>query len=92
MCYNANTEHSADSPELGVHRHPAGGVPRYNDPSALVADLQRLVCEGEDEGRLLQMVLEHVSSGGIVIRHAGSLVLTWPDGGVSRRLAAGHWG
>jgi len=40
----------------------------------------------------LRMVLEHLADGGIVIRHAGDYVLTWPDGGMSRRLAAGHWG
>ena len=35
---------------------------------------------------LLRVVLEHVRDGGIVIQHAGHIVLTWPDGGASRRV------
>jgi hypothetical protein len=44
------------------------------------------------ERELLLHVLEHVCDGGIIIVHDGSLVFTWPDGGASRRIAAGHWG
>jgi hypothetical protein len=39
---------------------------------------------------LLRVVLDHIADGGIVVRHGGDLVLTWTDGGASRRLAAGH--
>ena len=84
---NATTEHSADSPERPATRPPRLGLSRDGER---VRGLFETICErwvtvpGERE--LLLLILEHVADGGIVIEHAGEFVLTWSDGGVSRRL------
>lgn len=90
---NATAENSDDTPSAGATRHPAGGVPRRRpETSALLRDLADELCTGDSERALLQLLLEHLVDGGIVVRHAGDYVLTWPDAGVSRRLDAGSWG
>jgi hypothetical protein len=74
-------------------RHPClgRGVPRSSD---VVVALLRELCDGSEDvygqRELLRLVLEHVAAGGIVTIHCGDIVLTWTDGGASRRVAAGH--
>lgn len=51
------------------------------------------VCELDDHERaLLRLALNHVADGGIIISTSDGFILTWPDGGVARRKANGHWG
>lgn len=89
----ATTEHSADTPDPDSHRLPVGGVSRYGAVvAALVEQLRDDDLDVYESRELLRVVFDHVRDGGIVIQHCGSLVLTWPDGGASRRIAAGHWG
>lgn len=84
---NAEATHCADTPDRQPARHPVGGVPRDDPRLAEWADALELERERVHESRhLLQMVSDHVADGGIVIWHDGSVVLTWPDGGISRRV------
>lgn len=88
---NATTRRSEHCPDLGPTRRPGRGSAAYDDDVAELVDILSGLCSAsEDERRLLQVVLEHLSAGGIAIRHAGDVVLTWPDGGVSRRIATGE--
>lgn len=84
----ATTEHSNQTPGEAA-RHPSGGLLR--EYHGLDADLYDALLEqvqlAEVPRELLRLVIEHVQDGGIIIQYAGSLVLTWPDGGVSRRLS-----
>lgn len=83
----ATTEHSADTPRASVHRHPSRGVPRANYTDAACADaLLEYLAESAGPRLLLQLVLDHVADGGIIIEHDGGLVLTWADAGASRRI------
>jgi hypothetical protein len=40
----------------------------------------------------LELYVRHYLEGGTLLLSDGGVVLTWPDGGVARRRAAGHWG
>lgn len=84
---DATTEHCADTPGASVHRHPSGGVPRHDYIDTACADaLLEYLAESAGPRLLLQLVLDHIADGGIIIEHDGGLVLTWPDGGASRRI------
>lgn len=83
---NTKTEHSADTPELGATRHPSvGGVPRDSDLWRLARAVVDYYGLSEHDEQWLRLIFVHVRDGGIVVQHAGSLVLTWPDTGVSRK-------
>ena len=83
--YNSDTQHSDDSPGRDLsRRHPAGGVPRDEYVEDIIERLLVELGVDEDARGLLQVVIQHVGAGGIVIRHAGQLVLTWPGSGMSR--------
>lgn len=83
----AVTEHRADTPTEGATRHPSGGVPRSGPISTRDADvLLEYLANSAGPGLFLRLIIEHVADGGIIIEHAGGLVLTWPDGGASRRI------
>jgi hypothetical protein len=85
---NADTEPSADTPELEpATATRAGGVPRNYTDSACADALLEYLAESAGPRLLLQLVLDHVADGGIIIEHDGGLVLTWADGGASRRLS-----
>lgn len=83
----ATTQHSEDTPGLDSHRLDAGGVPRSDTIDAACADaLLEYLAESAGPRLLLQCIIEHVADGGIIIEHDGGLVLTWTDGGASRRV------
>jgi hypothetical protein len=89
----ATTQHSEHAPREDPPQSSAGGAPRYSSvATALVHELHELADDVYGERELLRQVVQHVADGGIIIVHAGSLVFTWPDGGASRRIQAGHWG
>lgn len=93
VCDKADTQSSDDTPPGRSTHHPRGGVTRNRlITEAALAALTSALCDTADERRLLQTAWDHVADGGIIIWHGGELVLTWPDGGASRRIANGHWG
>lgn len=84
---NATTQHGEDTPGLGHHHRPElGGVPRDPITVECADELLEYLAESAGPRLLLQCVLQHVADGGIIIEHDGGLVLTWPDGGASRRV------
>lgn len=84
------SEHDPESPRPATRTRGRAAY-RYISSAAFDA-LARELCDTEAERRLLQAVWDHLEDGGIIIFHGGDVVLTWADGGMSRRLAAGSWG
>jgi hypothetical protein len=88
VCDNADTEHSAHTPELSQSAGGARGCAASDDGTArLVRELAAELHLEQGERELLRLVLEHVATGGIILYESEGIVLTWPDGGVAHRLA-----